>query len=219
MPLCQLFTLQFLDPGREVHRRPLELLSSWMEDLCCNICYWHTQTLWNTSFAVLGHIADYVCMCICMGVYVSVYLCMCMYVSVYGVCVCIYMGLCVSKCLCMCVFVHVEDKGHLSLSFLRCCPSYFLRGGLQLAWNSLIGHGWLASELQGTTRLCLLSAGMISVCLRTSFVFRMGSVNQTQVSMFGWLSHLPSPLCASWAVSWAPQSRGLWEKLSPGSLM
>ena len=54
------------------------------------------------------HSSMYVCMyvCVCVFVYVCLYVCMCVYVCVF-VCVCMYVFVCVYMCVCLCVYVCV----------------------------------------------------------------------------------------------------------------
>ena len=78
-----------------------------------------------------------------------------------------------SRCSCMFVGMHVEAKnknksnnnnnkkplGAISQSL---CILLFWRQGLLLVWGSPIRRGWLATETQGTTCLCLSSSGISS---------------------------------------------------------
>lgn len=82
----------------------------------------------------------------------------------------------------------VEVRRQHSVWFFKSCPLFYLfiyfRQSLSLTQNSLTSLSWLASELQGSTSLGLLSAGVTSLCHHAGISLDVGSGDQSQVLRF-----------------------------------
>lgn len=78
----------------------------------------------------------------------------------------------VSVCVHVRVFIHVADgarecagqRSTLSVTFRN--TTHLLKSDLLLTRHSPVRQGWLASEHQGPSCLCLPRAGAISMCFR-----------------------------------------------------
>lgn len=146
------------------------------------------------------------CICVCVCVYVCVYMCLCVYIFV---CVHVYMCVyvCDSLCMCLCVYVYVLACLCMYMCVHTCTacvctkacmpvhihpPSTYNlhQQGLSLVWNS----GWLASEPQVSSCLCLHSAKV--PCMPRTFHRLLGIEGKHFTS----LSFLPSPLVNIWTL-------------------
>lgn len=217
-------------------KEPLKLLSNRMEDLYCNSCYWYTQVLWSTSFAVLGHIADCMCMCTHVCVYVCMWVCawvciyvnvcawVCMYVNVYvcmSVWVYMYMSVYVNVCVyayiytwvCMCVCTCGGQRSPLTVIPQVLSSLFFEKASL--VGSELTDWTWLASQWAPGSHLSLPFWCWDSKCVPLYQLNFSHWFWESNSGLYIWLTEpSPWPLGASCTVSWA-----LWEKWSPGSLM
>lgn len=188
----------------------------WMNDICSRVSVYVCLCMY-VCVCAYAYVCVCVCMymCLCMCLCVCVCLCVCLCVRVYVfvcvyLCVCscvyacvylwffVYVPLCICVCTCMSVHVHVCTHMHcmcMHKSMHACShpptPTYRLhQQGLLLVWNS----GWLASEPQVSSCLCLHSARV--PCMPRTFHRLLGIEGKHFTS----LSFLPSPLVNIWTL-------------------
>jgi len=94
---------------------------------------------------VCMYVCVYVCVCVCLYVCVCIYVCVsvCMYVCVYVcvcvcvcmyVCVCVFVCVCVYVCMCVCVYVCICSRTGCRYTYSSCSvywPAYCICGKLR----------------------------------------------------------------------------------------
>lgn len=97
---------------------------------------------------------------------------------------------CVCSCVCTCLHVHVVVKGHSS----RAIKLPFLKQGLSFSLELTNRLDQLANKPQGSTCLCLPSAGIINVCHHNGICNAISKSHAHGSLLAGQAFYLPSHL-------------------------
>lgn len=92
------------------------------------------------------------------------------------------------------LYIQVEARDLKSSIFPRHPPPYFWRQSLSLRWRSSIWRGRLASQLQGSSFLCLRSTGITGTCPSVQLFTWMLKVLTLAWPALHPLSHPPAPV-------------------------